>query len=281
MSDATRAFFLDADHGRAGQRFCMLHTAQAPQPLGTVLFVHAFAEEMNKSRRMAQLQSRALAASGMEVLQIDLHGCGDSSGDFGDATWQGWIDDVVHAAQWLQARQAGAPLWLWGHRAGCLLACEAAAKAGFDCHFLFWAPPPSGKALLQQFLRLKTAGAMLTGAASGGGDSLRQELARGASVEIAGYTLGSGLAQGLEQSTLTPPRGRAARLEWIDVSARESATLSPIAAKTVAAWTDAGHRVRTHAVQGPSFWQTTEIEDVPQLVTATVAAVAGATEVTA
>lgn len=52
------------------------------------------------------------------MLQIDLRGCGDSSGDLGDATWPDWIDDVVRAAHWLRARYT-APLWHWGLRSGC------------------------------------------------------------------------------------------------------------------------------------------------------------------
>ncbi|MEP6965262.1 MAG: hydrolase 2, exosortase A system-associated, partial [Polaromonas sp.] len=119
---------------------------------------------MNKSRRMAALQARALAGAGFDVLQIDLLGCGDSSGDFGDATWQSWVSDVVQACHWLQNRSdmhdAGstpAQLWLWGLRAGCLLAVEAARQLKRPCNFLFWQPPASGKTLLQQFLRLKVA----------------------------------------------------------------------------------------------------------------------------
>ncbi|MCK7493610.1 MAG: alpha/beta hydrolase [Comamonadaceae bacterium] len=76
---------------------------------------------MNKSRRMAALQSRALAAAGFAVLRVDLLGCGDSAGDFGDATWPRWVDDVVAAARWLRRQHpdaADAPLWLWGLRAG-------------------------------------------------------------------------------------------------------------------------------------------------------------------
>ena len=49
------------------------------------MYAHPFCEEMNKARRMAALQSRRLAALGYSVLQIDLFGCGDSSGDFADA----------------------------------------------------------------------------------------------------------------------------------------------------------------------------------------------------
>ena len=69
-----------------------------------MLYIHPFAEEMNKSRRMAALQSRALAQAGYAVLQIDLLGCGDSSGDFGDATWQSWVSDVVLGCQWLRSQ---------------------------------------------------------------------------------------------------------------------------------------------------------------------------------
>jgi len=76
-------FFLPASRG---ERFCIFHPA-AGALRGAVLYLHPFAEEMNKSRRMAALQSRMLAARGIAVLQIDLFGCGDSSGDFGDASW--------------------------------------------------------------------------------------------------------------------------------------------------------------------------------------------------
>src|SRR5512133_1710196 len=88
----------------AGRRFCLLHAPDAAAPRrGAVVYVHPFAEEMNKSRRAVALQARALAQAGYAVLQIDLHGCGESSGDFGDATWASWIDDVVAACAWLES----------------------------------------------------------------------------------------------------------------------------------------------------------------------------------
>lgn len=99
------AFFLPVG---SGQRFAIFHPAQGGTARGLVAYVHPFAEEMNKSRRMAALQAKALAAHGYAVLQLDLLGCGDSSGDFGDASWQAWVDDVVLACQWLR-RQGDAP----------------------------------------------------------------------------------------------------------------------------------------------------------------------------
>ena len=261
------AFFLPVG---SGQRFVIYHPAQGGTTRGLVAYVHPFAEEMNKSRRMAALQARALAAKGYAVLQLDLLGCGDSSGDFGDACWQAWVNDVVLACQWLRCH-GDAPLWLWGLRAGCLLATQAAAQLGGQCNFLFWAPTPAGKPLLQQFLRLKAAADMASGNAKTAMDGLRQQLAAGASVDIAGYRLSATLASGLEQATLEAP-ATAGRLEWLDLSTQPDANLSPASAKPLQAWHAAGFAVRSQVVIGPSFWQTSEMEEAPALLTATLAA---------
>ncbi len=272
---------MPAGDGSGGQRFCLF---QQPAPstavLGSMVYVHPFTEEMNKSRRMAAMQSRALAQAGYAVLQVDLLGCGDSSGDFGDASWDAWVADVVRACDWLRER-SNAPLWLWGLRAGCLLAAQAARQLPSPCNFIFWSPIPSGKTQLQQFLRLKAAGDMLASGAKGVTEGLRQQLAAGGSVEIAGYTLSPGLSQGLDEAVLAPPEGRARpnsasrpRLEWLEMSTREDATLSPVAQKSLAQWEAAGVAVRSRTVQGPSFWQTTEIEDAPTLIAATLGAMA-------
>ena len=276
------AFFLPATQG---QRFCLFYAAESGSHgggvRGLVVYIHPFAEEMNKSRRMAALQSRALAQAGFSVLQIDLLGCGDSSGDFGDATWQSWIADVVQGCHWLRNRSDkgdaavdGPPLWLWGLRAGCLLAAAAANELTEDCNFLFWQPPATGKSLLQQFLRLKAAGGMLGGEGKGVMDRLRQEFSAGSSVEIAGYLLSSELASGLERAALVPPSRmeRTSRLEWFELSTRQDAGLSPAAAATIANWQQAGFRVDQHVASGPAFWQTSEIEDAPALLAATSAA---------
>lgn len=268
----SEAFFLPTEDG---QRFCILHPSQAATTRGNVVYIHPFAEEMNKSRRMAALQSRALARDGFDVLQIDLLGCGDSSGDFGDATWAAWIDDVVRACDWMCAR-AAAPMWLWGLRAGCLLASEAAGRLQQPCNFVFWAPVPSGKVLLQQFLRLKAAGDLGSGNAKAVMAGLRDQLAHGNAVEIAGYLLAPGLTTGLERAQLAPPATGlpAGRLEWFDISTREGDGLSPVASNSIAAWEQAGYVVRSQSVQGPAFWQTTEIEEAPALLSSTLAGLA-------
>lgn len=255
--------FLAAD---PGQRFCIHHPPHGHSVRGAVLYVHPFAEEMNKARRMAAMGSRALAAQGFAVLQIDLLGCGDSSGDFGDATWSHWIDDVLLGAGWLQARY-DAPLWLWGLRAGALLAAAAARRLPDAPNLLLWQPTTQGRQVLQQFLRLKAA-ADLAGGGKGIVEGLRQALQSGHAVEVAGYTLAPALAAPLEACAL----GAAVpseRVVWLETASRPDADLLPASRSVIDAWRGSGLEVEARVVQGPAFWQTTEIEDAPALVAAT------------
>ncbi|MEO8188530.1 MAG: hydrolase 2, exosortase A system-associated [Burkholderiaceae bacterium] len=272
-----QAFFLALE---SGQRFCLFHPARG-KARGRVLYIHPFAEEMNKSRRMVALQARQLAGAGFSVLQIDLQGCGDSSGDTGDARWSGWVEDALQAHRWLRDRADG-PLWLWGLRAGCLLATQAAERIEEVSNFLFWQPPGSGKPLIQQFLRLKAASEMIGGNAKGVVEGLREQLKRGESVDVAGYRVAPQLVAGLEQAVLVPPSGSGARgqVRWFEVSSRDDAGLSPASTNALQRWRDSGFDVDAQVVVGPAFWQTTEIEEAPSLIDATLAALAAAAAAT-
>ncbi|OWQ93057.1 hydrolase 2, exosortase A system-associated [Roseateles aquatilis] len=280
MTAASTAFFLDA--GARGQRLCV-HTPAASldgagAPLGQILLLPAFAEEMNKSRRMTALAARAFAAAGLEVLTLDLLGCGDSSGDFGDASWADWQDDARIAAAWLDGRAlpgpdgAKPPLWLWGLRAGALLAPAAIeAVADRSVRLLLWQPVTTGKLQLQQFMRLRVAADLIGGQAKGAVQAMRDQLARGESVEIAGYRLSPALAHGLEAAQLKPSP-RVSRVAWLELSTREDAGLTPAASMAVQAWQAQGAEVRAAVCQGPSFWAATEIEEAPRLIEASLAA---------
>ena len=283
MSVLNEAFFATVQAGALGQRLCVWHAPTDKAPRGLVVHLHAFAEEMNKARRMVALQARSLADAGFAVLQIDLLGCGDSAGDFGDATWQAWIDDAVaavriaterHDQAWPQAQRP--TLWLWGHRSGCLLASAAASRLQTPCHFLFWQPTLSGRSVLQQFLRLETAAALMGKEPALKGPSAREVLASGGSPEIAGYRLNPALARSLESAQLLPPASVGATparvptcVVWLDLATQPSPTPAPATQQSLTAWTAAGCAVRHLTVDGPAFWQTTEIEDAPALLAAT------------
>lgn len=236
--------------------------------------MHPFSEEMNKARRMAALQSRRFAAAGLGVLQIDLHGCGDSSGESADARWRSWKEDVQAAVAWLRSRVDG-PVSLWGLRLGATLAADAARDRAMGIeHLYLWQPVLSGEQFLTQFLRLQLAGEMLAGgAAQSGVRELRETLARGTSLEIAGYDLHPELAsaiEGLKLAELVPAVRSAC---WLEVSGNPEPRLSPAAQRVVDAWRAQGVDVRTVAVAGEPFWTTLEITECAALLDATDASV--------
>lgn len=276
-------FFAALGGESTGQRFCLWHAPGKTPPRGLVVHVHAFAEEMNKSRRMCALQARALAAEGMAVLQFDLLGCGDSGGDFGIASWGHWLADVDAACDMAMRRLKlihgpDAPplqLWLWGHRAGCLLAAATAARRTESWHLLLWQPTISGKTVLQQFLRLETIGAALGKAGIAERPRAATLLAAGNHAEVAGYRLAPALTQGLEAARLEPPAS-AASVVWVDLAAQPDAHPSPAVQTQLQAWTEAGWKANHFHADGPSFWRTTEIEDAPALVETTTRALRSA-----
>lgn len=260
----------------AGQRFCLYHRA-AGQCRGAVLYVPPFAEELNRTRRMAALQSRALAAQGFAVLQLDLDGCGDSSGDFGDARWDGWKEDVGAASAWLEARCGLVPA-LWGLRLGALLALDYAAGAQQrPAGLVLWQPVHSGHAFMTQFLRLKVAGAMLSGAdaAPAGTAGLRAALAAGATLEVAGYDLHPALVQAIDAVDAGKLRPHAAPVDWFDIAPEPGRPAAPASVRIIEAWRGHGAKVRLHQVAGPAFWASQEIAECPALIPATTSSVQG------
>lgn len=271
-----QAFFLPTE---SGQRFCLFHPAQGTAPQGCVLYLHPFAEELNCTRRLVAQQARALASAGYSVLQIDLLGCGDSDGHFADATWEDWVQDAQQAYRWLHEHASG-PLWLWGLRAGALLATALANGLAEPCNLLLWQPATSGQQMLQQFLRLHTASQWL-GTSNASEQSPAHRLGNDQPVEIAGYTLAPALARGLAAARLQPPLQSPGQLIWLELSTQAEPILSPASQKQLAVWRDAGGAVSAQALTGPLFWQTVANDEAPGLVQATLDTLASATRQTA
>ena len=255
-------FYLPTAHG---ERYCLYH-CPAGECLGALVYVHPFAEEMNKSRRAAALQSRALAALGYGVLQIDLAGCGDSEGDFSDARWEHWKLDLDAACAWL-GQTLGRPVGLWGLRLGALLALDYAATARQPvARLLLWQPVLQGSTYLTQFLRLRVAGDMLADGENntGGTGALRAQLAAGDALEVAGYLLAPQLAAAIDAAdaaALAP----ACPVDWIEIVAAPERPFTPAALRVSSGWAD----TRLHKVACPPFWSTQEITEPAELIDAT------------
>lgn len=258
-------FYLSAE---ARSLFCNHYAPDLPTARGVLLYIPPFAEELNKSRRMAALQARALANVGWHVLQLDLTGCGDSYGDFFDANWQVWLDDIVTARRWIRANIPG-PVWLWGMRLGALLACASLEREPEPgAGLLFWQPVTSGSLHLQQFLRIKGAGELVGSKREGiGAQALLEELRAGNSVEIAGYNLSPQLALPMADTSLNLPPA-VSQVRWFEISPYTDARLNPASLRIVDSWKDRVS-IDTAVVQGASFWQAQEIEEVPSLLAAT------------
>jgi len=268
MRDAAihiQPFFLESPRGPL---FCLSLVPSEKAPVGGVLYLPPFAEEMHKSRRMAALQARALARAGYAVLQLDLGGCGDSAGDFGDATWEGWRDDARLAHAWLAAQAPGS-ITLWGLRLGACLAVDMAAELARVTRLLLWQPVNSGEQFLKQFLRIKLASEMLSeGQAKTGTKELLATLASGTSIEVGGYLLGPAMARQLARLKLAEHAPRCA-VEWIEVGAEAGDHLTPASQRVADAWRAAGTNIRTRTVRGEPFWLTQEISECPTLLEAT------------
>jgi len=261
------AFFLPAT---PGHRFCIYHSPAQGGAGGGIVYVHPFCEEMNRARRMAALQSRRLAAAGYAVLQIDLYGCGDSSGDFADARWGIWKKDLQIAVGWLKSRARG-PTALWGLRLGAMLAADVARDNSMGIEqLLLWQPVSNGEQFLTQFLRLRLAAQMLAeGTAQTGVRELRETLANGVPLEIAGYDLHPELAAEIEALRLADPVPTVRRVHCLEVTAQAEPKLSPASERILEGWRTKKLDVRAAAVTGEPFWSTFEVTECQALLAAT------------
>ena len=265
-------FFLDSAEHRL--------FALAGKPAGVaarhgILVCPAFAEEMNRTRRTVRLFCEEAAQRGMLVIATDLHGTGDSSGDFGDARWGQWLVDLGVAATWLQ-QQGCTSISLLGIRAGALLAWEI-LRAGLIPvrSVVLWQPVITGKAVVTDMLRARIAAASAQGAretVSG----LRQQLADGNAVEAAGYLLAPELMHALDQAVIAENPGMPLPpVCWMEIVANEESSMRQAALDAIKRLQAAPAAIDLVRQPDPPFWGTTEITAGLGSVSSTVRWLAG------
>jgi exosortase A-associated hydrolase 2 len=260
-------FFFDSD---PGTRFSLYHAPNPHLPArGAILYVHPFAEEMNKTRRMAAQQARAFAAMGYAVLQIDLFGCGDSCGDFSSGRWDLWRRDLGVACDWLAARTSG-PLRLWGVRLGGLLALDFATVRQVE-GVILWQPFINGRTCINQFLRLRLAAGMDSEdpAAPRSTAALRAELAARGRLEVAGYELDAALVRGIDACDAASLKLLPCDVHWFASGGPAARKLAASAARLAERWAPLGVTLHFHPVDGVPFWATSDIAECPALLAAT------------
>jgi exosortase A-associated hydrolase 2 len=210
---------------------------------------------------------------GLGVLQIDLFGCGDSSGEFADARWNIWNQDLVLAKNWLENRVT-APISLWGLRLGALLALDFARNLenALD-KIILWQPIISGESFLTQFLRLRLANEMVSGGEgtqkASGTHAMRSTLASGETLEVAGYELAPDLAAAIDALKAAELIVTRSSVHWFEIVAEPDRPMTPAGARVVSTWKQDGVDLHVHLVPCLPFWATQEISECAELVSAT------------
>jgi exosortase A-associated hydrolase 2 len=247
--------------GGAGRIFLLTYEPAAPTG-AALLVVPAFAEEMNKSRRLVAATARALAARGVRTVVPDLYGTGDSAGEFAAARWETWCEDLRRAADWLRERGAR-EIDVLLVRLGAALHADAFAGGAVPFRrAVAWQPVARGAETLRQLVRLKNMAARMAGEKTGSVEEMLRELTTGPEpMELGGYLVARELAASLERATFAPaaegmpPHGLVVEF---DPSA-PAASAEPAGA----AW-------RSVKIAGERFWSVVEPRDNLALVAATV-----------
>lgn len=226
----------------------------------------AFGEEMNKSRAMVTMQAREFAKQGYQILVPDYFGTGDSAGDFCEASWEIWLEDICYCISWLK-EGSQASLILWGLRLGALMALELASDKELGVSaLLLWNPVLSGEQHMLQFLRLRLANSMMNAGAKEKMGDLKALLEKEGMLEVAGYELPCALFNEVcarKAIEIGMPSVKA--VYWAELSP-SAKVLSGPAQQLVDRWKDAGLSVETEQIVGPQFWATQEISEAFELI---------------
>lgn len=252
--------------------FCLMLQPVVVKAHGSILFLPPFAEEMHKSRRIVAAQARELAGLGYNVMLLDLTGCGDSGGDFADATWQIWLQDAAFAVRTLVNLGTG-PLILWGLRMGALLASELSQERSDIDKLILWQPLLNGEQQVDQFLRLRTATAVTGNPLTFDRKTLWNELRSGRSLDIAGYTLSPALALQMAKARLNDVKP-ACPVHWLEIGTPPAGDLSVASANVVAHWREQGIPIQAEYVHGDPFWRSIDADVNPVLQRVTLDAFA-------
>ena len=262
-------FFLNTSRGRI---FLLLRApGEAASVQRCVLFVPAFAEEMNKCRRQVTETTNALVANGLSALVVDLYGTGDSEGEFSAATWDGWKSNIDTAMAW--AGRAGLPIeGLVATRLGCALAAESLRDTGRNVQrTVFWQPVHIGRQYITQFLRLRVTASMMEGDAKETVDGLKARLNCGERLEVAGYELPPELWRAIENIELSASLSDSlGQLRLVEVGRARDGELSVVGRRLVDAAQERDIDTSGVHISGEPFWSTTEIVVNPELTELTV-----------
>ena len=195
-------------HSGSRRLYGFLHEPRATEtPLAiapaAVVFVHPFMEERQDAHPFLRSLAAQVSARGLWAMRFDLHGCGDSEGEWEDATIASWLDDIRAACDFAKAQSGVERVILCGLRFGATLA--ALADVGDPKPPLVMIQPVvKGVAYSMDLLRAYLAAEMvLTKKAGLTRDALIERLRLGQTVNVFGYHLTAAQFDGMRAIDLS------------------------------------------------------------------------------
>ena len=236
-----------------------------------IVFCHPFTEERKSAYRAMVEAARAFCEAGLAVLRFDYRGCGDSEGEFRDATVSTRQADIDRAMGLLAEMSGAERIGLLGLRFGSLLAASVAEKRGDVPFLVLWEPVADGKSYFMADLRKKLIKEMMT---AGKGSVKREEIIESLKdpatvIDFDGYLVSGKMYGELEELDLHQQLGHHKGSTLIvQISFNEK--ISKPNAALEEAYRNAGVDVQLIPVIEEPVWNRIDLVDCPSLISETV-----------
>jgi len=167
----------------------------------SVLFIPPFGEENNNSRKMHSAIARNLANEGFSVFMIDLFGTGDSEGQFVDALWDDWLDNIKLLFE-NHLKQQFIKTNILATRLGALMLAGLFENERLPINkCLLLQPILKGKTFAKQLMRTKIAAMAFKGEKCTQND-LQQDLEFQGLIEISGYQISKSMLDKIKSKSI-------------------------------------------------------------------------------
>ncbi len=257
-----------------GRRLFLRATGNSKGRPNAVLFLPPFAEEINKTRHLANKVIQQLATADCNSFMLDNFGTGDSEGDLDQASLDIWREDIHEFIKLLQ-QQGYQNLNVIAIRFGSLQLLDLLNNNSLALpleQIVLWQPMFDPAKFWQQFVRIKVAEAMASGTKISQKE-LEQQLDNGDNIEIAGYPISPAFYHSLQQmNTSLPARLAEYQLSWFETSQLDTVAL-PVQKKLQQLQQQT--KVNFVPLKAEPYWQTTELASADELIAATVKQLAG------
>ena len=239
-----------------------------------VILVPPFAEEMNRSKRMYVLCARLLANSGIHALCFDFSGTGDSSGEWGEFSYDDWVSDLKVVYDY--AKSIASEVNFVALRFGALILADAAKDDRVSANkCIFWDPIEKGESLTRQLVRMKIAAAMADEAKKITTRDVIDSMNHEGLLESAGYHVSRLMFEDIKSKNLfdlMPTVADKTDVHWMTLGKHKDTENKWLANSFTYSDFDACanvNRMHMHPVNDVKFWMQQEVTISPRLLAVT------------